>query len=79
MGGRIINPGTFTQGLIQDQPSIYDKISANLNYSLPDLVRDIVGLSNSQKILYHGFQRKDFDKIKEQGVKPLTVAFGQLD
>lgn len=56
---------------------LFNDISTTIDYTLADLIKDIVDTSNEQKILYHGIKDgNNIDKIKENGLMPLTPESG---
>jgi hypothetical protein len=56
-----------------DGSDIFKDISVTINYTLADLIKDVVDTSNEKKILYHGIKRgSSIKQIKKEGLKPLT-------
>ncbi len=58
---------------------LYGEISSAIGYNFPDLIEDIVKTANEKKMLFHGIKRPHYaEKIRRQGVKPLTPEGGPL-
>jgi len=68
----------YSRGIIKmEKTDAFEEIAAIIDYTLPDLICELVGESNEKGMLYHGIKKsKNVDKIRREGLKPLTPESG---
>ena len=62
---------------MEKQKEVFKRISAIIGNTTPDTIEHIINYSNKNKLIYHGIKKGKYaEKIKQEGIKPLTPECG---